>query len=730
MVDQPFENAKMRRTSAALTLAVGCMLWRPVVAAEDASSQTTEASGDSNALQEIVVSAEKRTANLQDTPITVSAFDASALQTAGVTSSADLGMLTPGLEFGNQFGYGQPHLRGIGTVANGPGVENPVALYVDGVYLGPMAGSTLSLNSIQDVEVLKGPQGTLFGRNATGGLIQVTTKDPQQAFGGTFGVGYGNYNTWGSDLYVTGGVTDAIAGNLAVHFSNQSTGYGTNAFNGLEVNKNQDLAARTKWTFSPDEATEFKFIGDYERSTSIPALPPAPGTTPLGGPPYTGHPQGLDGYFQPHGVNEGGGASLQAQHQFGFGQLVSITSYRKSSMDQAFDGSLVTDPDFALNIEIWDKHSQFTQEFQLSSLSDSSIKWIVGLYFYDADGQYAPIALTGGLLFPATFANTFSDQKDLSVAGYGQATKEIFDATNLTLGMRYTWEQRKFSNYEVVGFEGAGPEAFDGGAATVHYTKPTWRASLDHRFSDALLAYVSYNRGFKSGGFNDDLVPTTVYKPETLDAYELGAKMDLMNRRLRVDASTFLYSYQNIQAITYPAGLELIYNGAKAKLYGLDLAIDAKLMTGLTLSTGLELLHSQFTSFPNADFSTPAPGGGTNFGTFDATGKHLAQAPGVTYDLTLNYTLPTVIGQVAATATYAYNSGWYCDPDNRLHQGAYNLVNANMAWTSLSGLYKASIWGKNLSNTQYLTALASQGNGDYSVYAPPRTYGFNVERRF
>ena len=399
-------------------------------------------------------------------------------------------------------------------------------------------------------------------------------------------------------------------------------------------------------------------------------------------------------------------------------------------MDVAFDGSLVTDPDFALNIEIWEKHSQFTQEFQLSSPTESAIKWIAGLYIYDADGQYAPIALTGGLLAPATYANTFSDQKDLSFAGYTQATMEIFDATNLTAGLRYTWEQRKFSNYEVVGFGGSAPEFFDGGGATVRYTKPTWRLALDHRFSEALLAYVSYNRGFKSGGFNDDLVPTTVYKPETLDAYELGAKTDLLNRRLRIDASAFLYNYANIQAITYPAGLELIYNGAKAKLYGLDLAIDAKLASNLTLTTGLELLHSQFTSFPNADFSTPAPGGGTNFGTFDATGKHLAQAPGVTYDLALNYTVPTSVGQFAATGTYAYNSGWYCDPDNRLHQGAYSLVNAQVAWTSPTGVYKASVWGKNLGDTQYLTALASQGNGDYSVYAPPRTYGFTVERRF
>jgi iron complex outermembrane recepter protein len=697
---------------------------------EEGPAPAPQTREDAVTLDEVIVTAEKRPSNLQNTPITVNAFDASTLTVSGVTSTADLGVLTPGLEFGNQFGYGQPHLRGIGTVANGPGVENPVALYVDGVYIAAMAGSTLALNNIAGIEVLKGPQGTLFGRNATGGLIQVTTKDPQHNTAGEASVTYGNYNTWGTDFYMTGGMSQTLAADVAVHFMDQGTGYGINYFNGLDVNKNQDLAIRSKWLLTPVAGTEFKLIADYERSTSIPALPPAPGTTPLGGPPYVGPRQGLDGYFQPHGLNDGGGLSLRAEHDFNFGQLVSTTAYRKSSMDVAFDGSLVTDYNYALNIEIWEKHEQFTQEFQLSSAVDSAIKWITGVFLYDADGQYAPIALTGGLLAPYTFVNTASDQRALSVAAYAQATKEVADATNLTVGMRYTWERRRFHNSELLGLGDGTSQFIEGGDASVKYTKPTWRVSLDHRFSPELLAYVSYNRGFKSGGFNDDLVPGTRYAPETLDAYELGVKTDLLERRLRLDAAGFLYSYKNIQAISYPAGIEVIYNGAAARLYGLDLDLNAKLATDLTLTVGLELLHSAFTSFPNADYSTPAVGGGTNFATFDATGRQLGLAPNLTWDVALNYAVPTSLGELAFTGVYSYSDGWHVDPDNRLHQPPYSLVNAQTSWTSPSTVNKVTLWGKNLRNTQYTTALASQGNGDYAVYAPPRTFGITFTRRF
>src|SRR6266446_5114914 len=279
--------------SAMMPLAV---LGNPVgvVAAPDPAPAVDE-------VQEIIVTAQRRKERLQDVPIVVNAFGGDQLEAAGIKSTLDLAAVTPGLEFGTQAAYGQPFLRGVGTVANGPGVESPVALYVDGIYYGAMIGSVLTLNNIEQVEVLKGPQGTLFGNTATG------------------------------DLYVSGGVTHSVAADLSVHYQDQGTGFGRNAFTNSEVNKTKDLSVRSKWVFTPSDATSIKLIFDYSHQNFAQAYVPAPGTTPPGDVPYTGDPQGLNGIFDPLGRLSQGGASIQVRQDLSFAEFVSLTGYRRSA---------------------------------------------------------------------------------------------------------------------------------------------------------------------------------------------------------------------------------------------------------------------------------------------------------------------------------------------------------------------------------------------------------------
>ncbi|HLZ99150.1 MAG TPA: TonB-dependent receptor plug domain-containing protein, partial [Steroidobacteraceae bacterium] len=390
---------------------------------------------------EIIVTAERRKERLQDVPIVVNALAGDQLEDAGVKSTVDLGAVTPGLEFGTQAAYGQPFLRGVGTVANGPGVESPVALYVDGIYYGAMIGSVLTLNDVDQVEVLKGPQGTLFGRNATGGLIQITTKDPTQKFDGYADVGYGSYNTATSDLYVSGGVTQSVAADLSVHYQDQGTGFGRNAFTGSQVNKTKDLSARNKWVFTPSDATSIKVIFDYEHQNFAQAYIPAPGTQPPGDVPYTGDPQGMNGIYDPYGVLNQGGASIQVRHDLGFAEFVSLTGFRRSAVVESFDGGLTRNPLDVLNLIINETHTQATQEFQLNAAAQSRVKWSTGVFFYDADGKSNPLVITTLGLFgppPSGYYNIydFSDQKTYSGAAYAQATAEIAPATNLTGGLR------------------------------------------------------------------------------------------------------------------------------------------------------------------------------------------------------------------------------------------------------------------------------------------------------
>src|ERR1700722_12318884 len=218
--------------------------------AQDAAAQSTQAA-QAASLEEIVVTAQRRRENLQDVPITATAGRAGSRAAGGVTNTAELVNVVPGMLVQTSAGYSLPHLRGVGITAIGAGIENSVALYVDGIYRGVASSDAVSLNNIAQIEVEKGPQGTLFGRNATGGLIQVTTLDPTSDFGASAHVGYGNYHTVKSDAYVSGG-TDFLAADLAVQSTHQGEGYGTNLATGQDINRmDMDLSVRSKWVLHP-----------------------------------------------------------------------------------------------------------------------------------------------------------------------------------------------------------------------------------------------------------------------------------------------------------------------------------------------------------------------------------------------------------------------------------------------------------------------------------------------
>jgi iron complex outermembrane receptor protein len=688
-------------------------------------------------IAEIIVSAQRRRENLQDVPITVEAFSEAQLAATGVASTADLPMVTPGLVFGQQIGYAQPFLRGVGSVAFSPGLENPVATYVDDVYYGPLLGSIMSLSNVAQVEVDKGPQGTLFGRNATGGLIQVRTKDPTQDFNGSVAVTYGNYKTIGTDIYLTGGVTRDLAADLAVHVQDQGQGYGRNLVTGMDINRTQEVDLRNKWLFRPSDETEIKLILDFERNKNSDAYATAPGTTPVGAPMFTGNPQNIAAYYQPYGTLDEWGASVHVRQGIAdVGQLISITAFRHEQENLQGVATLAIDPELALSSITTEVHHQFSQEFQFVSPESSKIKWATGAYFFDSLSAWRPENLTGGYIFPyESIANT-SDQRAVSGALYGQATLEVLPATDLTVGARYTYERHSI----VLGVVGATYPGYEEYAYEMHdipnpisFKKPTWRLALDHRFTPDLMAYISYNRGFKSGGFNDIQVPANEFLPETLDAYEVGTKADFFGNRLQLNTSAFLYNYKNMQNALYYNNSEFIYNSAAAKLYGLDVDGKVGVTKNFAITASAEWLHTYYTSFSNANFSTPVPGGGTVFAMnppLGAKGHHVPLAPDATFSIGADYTVETSFGDIVFNATDSYNSGWFAEPDNRLHQNSYNIVNARMSWNSTDKTDTVSFWGKNLTNVNYLTALASATNGDYSVFAPPRTYGVTVSKKF
>jgi len=679
------------------------------------------------ALMEIIVTAQKRSENLQVVPIAITAVSGADLTSAGIGSTADLALVTPGLTVVNIAGVVLPHIRGIGTTAYGAGLENSVT------------ASLMSLNNVAQIEVLKGPQGTLFGRNATGGLMQIITKDPQSNFNGEASLGYGNYQTVQGNVYVTGPVAPTLDADLAVHASTQGEGYGRNLFNGKDVYRtDRDFALRSKWRWTPGDSTALAFSVDYEElaGSQSSTFQNAPGTLPLFGTPRPTGTWDVDADLQSSDSFKGGGGSVRLEQNVGVGKLTSITAFRRSESSVAFDADGLPVPIQSIpGVELKDR--QFTEEIQLSSLEKDRIEWVGGAFFLHGDSKYDPseVVLGGPLIspvFPLDKIEIFGDQTTDAWAVYGQGTLAITDADRLTVGLRYSDERKHLTATEPAELVGGIPvQLIDPPIDSSRtFTRPTWRVAFDHRFSSSIMGYVSYNRGFKSGGFNPGVPADPAYAPEILTAYETGLKLDVLDHRLRLNSAAYYYDYKNIQVAHYVLGQIGYYNGAAAKVYGLDSDFEAVVAPGLTLTAGVSLIHDRFTNFPNAVIDTQIPTGGVDITTGSANGNRLPLTPNGTFNLSADYRHPFADGEAGINVSYGYSSGYFFQPDNRMEQSAFNLVNAMVSWATQQERLKVSLWGKNLTNEVVANALLPSAIGSLAAYRPPRTFGVLIGTKF
>jgi iron complex outermembrane recepter protein len=711
--------------AAAATALVG--LGIPAFALAD---DAQPANSDTPVLEEVIVNAQRRRENLQDVPVTVTAMSQSQLDAVNVTGLDSLGVLVPSYQYSNITGWAQPRLRGIGTNAIGPGIENPVAVYVDGVYYASMMGAALEFANIDSVEVLDGPQGTLFGRNASGGLIQVHTRDPSQQLNGSVSVGYGNYNTSSGSFYVTGGITANIAADLSVLVHHQEDGYGRNLYTGTQIDLNDYELLRSKWRFTPSDNLKITLVADWGYVNNPADAQAAPGNVPLGGP-NSVPPHDGNGPFDPANKLHNSGLATTVDYQLAFARFLSITAYRDLRDRHEDSGTVIANPEDSVSVNIYETHEQFTQEFQLSSLPGAALTWTLGAYYFHELSSWNPAWLTGGYFGYPIFTATDHNLTD-SGALYAQVTREVFDKTNLTLGLRGTVERKRADIVES-GVNQDGSLAYQEAASgSDRFDRLTWRAALDHRFSDAVMGYISYDRGFKSGGFNAVTVPLAPFKPEVVDAYELGSKTQLVDNRLRLNSSVYYYNYRDIQETSYTNdGILAIVNGASSHLYGLDLSAEARLTSNLTLEAGFNAEHAEFVSFPNAPHTEPAgpPFFGNNGSQIDASGYQLPYAPKFVYSVAATYTLPTAVGRFGATASDTYDSGWFGEPDNRLHQGGYNVINLQGGWTSPHD-FGIKLWAKNLTNRVYELYASSSSYASTVGYADPRTFGITFTQDF
>lgn len=622
-------------------------------------------------------------------------------------------------------------------------MENPVALYVDGVYYASQITAPHDLFDVDQISVLKGPQGTLFGRNATGGVIQMTTREPHEAFEGIFQTSYDNYQTSKTDAYVSGGLASDLAANLWVHYTNQGKGWGINQFNGDETFRvKRDLAARSKWVWTPGTDTTVKLNLDFANSADTMGgnYRPFAGTSLLlPGYRSSSNLWDSDSFRTPTNTVRNGGGSVTLDRNLGFAHLVSISAYR--NWVGYFNFSPTASPTPGQDLYVRQRGDQASEEVQLISKSDSKISWATGVYYFYYDEGTGPnpgfqVFLDGPLAPDPTSLHEIdihTDTRTNSIAGFGQVTAEVLPDTNVTVGVRYTSERRDFRGYEV-GFLKNG---FSLGNLPIPpippestFSKLTWRFALDHKFTSDILGYVSYNRGFKSGGYNG-LDPTNPpYQPEVLDAYEAGLKTEYLDHRVRLNAAAYHYKYTNVQVSRY-TDTAVIYNGAGAQVDGLEVDGEARVTSNFDLTSAISFMHSKFTNFPNAQFSTPLPMGGAVLFSGDASGNRLPFSPDFTINLAATYKLFTAFGRVDLTLSDYYSASYFTEPDNFIEQPSYDYLNTAVTWNAPDERYSVKLWANNLLNRAVLTQGATLATGYIvSDSNPPRTYGVTLRYQF
>lgn len=706
----------------ALTIAMAQAQTGP--AAQPATGQPGDAPDD-RSVQDIIVTAQRRSESLQRVPITVTAITAQQAAASGISTTQDLSIVTPGLNFQATVGNANPYLRGVGTSFTGAGNEPPVATYVDGVYLPTMPGALLSLNSVERLEVLKGPQGTLFGRNATGGLIQVITRTPSETASVDASVGYGNFDTVNAQFYGTAGLARGLAADVAAYYNDQATGWGRNLANGEQANKQRDLAVRSKMIYRFGDNSDITLAGDYSHTKGSigVGIRTLSGTLPITGIPFTGNFWDIASDRQPLLDTTSGGGSIQVHLGLGGVRLVSITSYREVASLQDFDQDAT--PAFATNVTLNLHENDFTQELQLLSDTSGPLQWIVGGFYFHENARYSPIHVTGTVFGPISFIDTYDEQKTDSVAGFGQVTYTFAPDSHLTGGLRYTYDWRTLTGYQRNDFGIALSPA----ARQISKGQPSWRLSVDHLIDNRTLLFASYNRGFKSGTFNlaGGGLTKAPLRTEQLDAFETGVKSRI--GALQFGVSAFYYAYSNIQLFRTDFGVQTAIS-ADATIYGVDADATLRLFPGMFVRAGGEVLHGRYKNFLTAVRTVPLPTGGNSQSVFDGSGQTLVNAPPVTFNIGADYTADVGMGTLGFNVTYYYNDGWYPEADNRIRQPSYNLLNAQVSLKPAGLPLEIKFWGKNLTNARYFQSIRETTLSDNGSVGAPRTYGITTSVHF
>ncbi len=701
-------------------------------------------------VEDIIVTAQRRSERLIDVPISITTVAAQDIERAGGEAVENLTKTVPGVYIQRAVYGVSPTVRGVGSTLGTLGGEQNVSIYLDGVYQADASANTFDLANISSVEVLKGPQGTLFGRNATGGAMLVTTLDPSFTPGGKVNLSYERFNQVRASAYATAPLSDTFAVNGAVAYRH-SNGYIRDNRSGRLVNEGETLMLRGKALWQPTDqfsavvsASHSEF--DDPTAISYQALFLAPAYAAPGN---NAGPIAYDRFHLSHDTRgvlktRADAASAKFKLDLDAGVLTAITAYQTGRLTSTNDldatystipAAIVLPPPLppltvgVIPTQHWiDLRTQtktFTQEVNFTSKGEGPFSYVAGLYYYHQDYR-VPGLFTNGA------PSLHGASKNAAYAVYVDGSYD-FGALTLIAGLRYTYEKRKSWN----GVGAVDPAPFTR-IQTDDDSQVTPRVGLRYALSERSNVYATFTRGFKSGTFDASSPNGPPVKAETIEAYEVGYKIS--EPAFSFNASAFYYDYLDTQVnatVSGSAGIfNQLFNVPKSRIYGLDVDGTYRFSRAFDVRAAVAYTHARYIDFPFAPAYSNVVSQDTGFGlvfqngSADASGNNMVRAPELTVSTAFNYHAD--LGhdrRLDISVSPHYSSRVFFTFDNSLSQGGYTLLDAN-ATLSLGQNLTLSVFGRNLTDKAYSVGKNINNLLAVTNFGAPRTYGVSLGYSF
>lgn len=724
-----------------LALIVSCNIATPLWASDEGVAAN-------DAVQEIVVTAQRTSQSAQKVPLAITALSGDFLEKSGVQSFNDLKTRAPSLTY-DEFAPGQPRytVRGIGNTNKSSGVDPGVAVFVDDVYMGRPAMTSTDFTDLDRVEILRGPQGTFFGRNATGGAISFFTRRPDDHFRFEAKATAGNYDLFSGSLLASGPLSETVSGKLTVS-ARRHDGYAFNETTGNDIENERYIGGRAALRWQPNDAWDIQLNldGSRRRGTgpwwdlAVEGVNARGKSNPM---PRRGKNFADDGYADIDNY----GASLNSVWTGDFGTITSITAWRHSKNNNRANSTglnvlPLSDPNrrnlyYTLFIQQDDETArQFSQEFRIASDIGSRLKLVAGAFFYRDHVDHSRLTdyqfnnfgpgIAGRFVFDATNRTT-------GYALFANGNYELTDKLELSAGIRWSHDHKK---HNVIG-SGANYARFRNNGVTVPgYTAPasaSWSAatpmvSLKYQVKPAVMLYGTISRGFKSGGFNDtdnDRVSALrPFNPEYVWNYEVGLKSNWFDRRLQLNAAAFYMRYTDLQVTILTTVDPLLPpvpvngNAGKTTIKGVELELNAVPVHGWNVYGNYTYTDGKINSL--------------NTGTANFAGKQLPRVPKHKYFIGTSVTQPVGNFTVTGRLDYTYQTSYFSTIQNLASERSLKQKNLDAGLTVElpGGRWSVEFWGKNLTNELNINSITDVTGDAFATYLPPRTYGATAKFRF